>query len=156
LTSKSVAGLTIRKSATGCEQTDIYIDVKQETIFVDRTHSSLYSQFNNATEQGKFRLWNVNGVLQTLDLHIYVDNSIVEIYANGVFCLTTRIYPTLDDSNEIGVLVKEGNEGNIGYGTMWIWDGLDSAWPQRPADTSVPLVWDNADVTQNGTLWAGN
>jgi beta-fructofuranosidase len=156
LTSTSVAGLTLRKSSTGCERTDLYIDVAKESIFVDRSVSSLYAQFNNITEEGKFRLWNIKGELQPLDLHIFVDNSIVEIYANGIFCMTTRIYPTEDDSNEIGFLVKDGNVGEVGFGNMEIWDGLDKAWPERPDDTSVPLVFDDATITNNGTYWPGN
>ena len=153
LTNTSVAGLTLRKSPTTCEQTDLYIDVANEVIIVDRSVSSLYSQFNNATEEGKFRLWQVSGDLQPLDLHIFVDNSIVEIFANGVFCLTTRIYPTAEDATELGYLVKQGS---VEYGKLEIWDGLDRAWPQRPDNSSVPLVFDNAMITQNGTLWPGN
>ncbi len=153
LTDTSIAGLTLRKSSTNCEQTDIYVDVANEVIVVDRSASSLYAQFNNLAEEGKFRLWHVNGKLQTLDLHIFVDNSMVEIFANGVFCLTTRIYPSSDDANEVGYLVKKGTAK---YGALSIWDGLDSAWPQRPANSSVPLVFDDASITQNGTLWPGN
>lgn len=153
LTTISIAGLTLRKSPTSCEQTDLYIDVANEVIIVDRSASSLYYQFNNATEEGKFRLWQVNGELQPLDLHIFVDNSIVEIFANGVFCLTTRIYPTAEDANELGYLVKQSS---VEYGELQIWDGLDKAWPERPENSSVPLVFDNATITQNGTLWAGN
>lgn len=153
LTNSSVAGLTLRKSSTGCEQTDIYIDVANEVIVVDRSSSSLYSQFNNGTEEGKFRLWHVDGKLQPLDLHIFVDNSIVEIFANGMFCLTTRIYPSSDDATELGYLVKEGSTS---YGELVVWDGLDNAWPERPENSSVPLVFDGASITQNGTLWPGN
>jgi beta-fructofuranosidase len=153
LTKTSIAGLTLRKSSTGCEQTDIYIDVTNEVIVVDRSISSQYSQFNNLTEEGKFRLWSVDGKLQPLDLHIFVDNSIIEIFANGVFCLTTRIYPSSNDANEVGYLVKEGSAS---YGELVIWDGLDNVWPERPENSSVPLVFDDASITQNGTLWPGN
>ena len=149
----TVAGLTLRKSPTSCEETTLYIDVANEAIFVDRSMSSLYYQFNNMTEEGKFRLWHVNGELQTLDLHIFVDNSIVEIFANGVFCLTTRIYPTADDANDLGYWVQEGP---VEYSGMIIWDGLERAWPERPENSSVPLVFDSATITENGTLWAGN
>jgi beta-fructofuranosidase len=153
LTETSVAGLTLRKSPTSCEETTIYVDVANEAIFVDRSMSSLYYQFNNMTEEGKFRLWHVNGELQSLDLHIFVDNSIVEIFANGIFCMTTRIYPTADDANDLGYWVKEGT---VEYSEMMIWDGLDKAWPERPENSSVPLVWDSAAITDNGTLWTGN
>ena len=153
VTETTVAGFTVRKSPTTCEQTDIYIDVANEEISVDRSKSSLYYQFNNATDTGKFRLWHVGGQLQTLDLHVFVDNSIVAIYAKGVFCLTSRIYPVGDDTNEIGYLVKVGSAD---YSEVMIWDGLDRAWPERPLDSSVPLVYDNAQVTDNYTYWPGN
>jgi len=153
VTDTSVAGLTVRRSPTTCEQTDIYIDVANEEISVRRSKSSLYYQFNNATDTGKFRLWHVGRKLQTLELNVFVDNSIIEIYANGVFCLTTRIYPVADDADEIGYLVKSGNAD---YGRVTIWDGLDRAWPERPVDSSVPLIFDNAEVTNNYTYWPGN
>jgi hypothetical protein len=136
--------LTLRKSPTSGEQTDIYIDVGSETIVVDRTASSLYTQFNSLSEQGKFRLWHVNSKLQSLDLHLFVDNSMVEIFANGVFCLTTRIYPTAEDANDVDILVKAGN---VEYGNIEIWDGLDRAWPERPENSSVPLH--HAKITQS-------
>jgi hypothetical protein len=50
--------------------------------------------------------------LQTVDLYIFVDNSI-ETFANGVFCFTTTIYPIGDDVNEIGYFVK-GRSGDYG------------------------------------------
>jgi beta-fructofuranosidase len=153
VTESSVAGLTVRKSPTTCEQTDIYIDVANEEISVDRSKSSLYYQFNNATDTGKFRLWHVGSTLQTLDLHIFVDNSIIEIYANGVFCLTTRIYPVGEDADGIEYLVKGGSAE---YGEVTIWDGLDRAWPQRPIDSSVQLVYDTPQETDNYTYWTGN
>jgi hypothetical protein len=148
LTETSVAGLTLRKSSTSGEQTDIYIDVGNEAIIVDRTASSLYTQFNRIAEQGKFRLWRVNHKLQPLDLHLFVDNSIVEIFANGVFCLTTRIYPTAEDANEVGILVKAGN---VEYDNFEIWDGLDRAWPERPENSSVPLH--HATITHS-RIWS--
>ena len=103
-------------------------------------------------DQGKFRLRHVNGKLQPLDLHIFVDNSIVEVFANGVFCLTTRVYPTAEDANEIGYLVKQGP---FGYSKMVIWGGLDKAWHKRPENCRVPLVFDNPMVTNNYTYVLG-
>ena len=58
-----------------------------------------------------------------------------------------------EDATELGYLVKQGS---VEYGKLEIWDGLDRAWPQRPDNSSVPLVFDNAMITQNGTLWPGN
>jgi beta-fructofuranosidase len=54
---------------------------------------------------------------------LIVDNSLVEVYANDVFVLATRIYPWADDANGIHVFA---NESNITFGQVEIWDGLAS------------------------------
>lgn len=44
------------------------------------------------TEVGKLRIWPIVGqTSKTLSLSVYVDNSVVEIYANDEFALTTRV-----------------------------------------------------------------
>lgn len=44
------------------------------------------------TEVGKLRIWPLaNQTTKTLSLSVYVDNSVVEIYANDEFALTTRV-----------------------------------------------------------------
>lgn len=46
---------------------------------------------NNATEVGKLRLWpQVGANTVTLNLTVIVDNSVIEIFANDEFALTTR------------------------------------------------------------------
>ncbi|ODQ53337.1 concanavalin A-like lectin/glucanase [Saitoella complicata NRRL Y-17804] len=151
----AAAGVVLRKSQSGfCEYTSIWYDAAEEYLYVDRDQSSIYSPYiTNTTIQTKFRLWEINGEREKLDLRIFVDNSILEIFANDVLALTTRIYPYLQDSNEIGLMVKNGSAQ---YSDVTVWDGLDNAWPERPYDTSVPLVWDGPEITDNGRLWVGN
>ncbi|KAF8757669.1 Glycosyl hydrolases family 32 [Rhizoctonia solani] len=104
-----------------------------ETIRVDRSKSSLVTGFNLGPEAGKLRLWNVpsgkgNGTkLETLDLKVFVDNSIVEIYANDVFAMTTRIYPWRDDSNGLGYYTS--GSSSVKYSNVKVWEGLTNAWP---------------------------
>ncbi len=38
-----------------------------------------------------------------LQLRVFVDHSVLEVFANGRACLTTRIYPTRPDSLGIGL-----------------------------------------------------
>lgn len=45
---------------------------------------------------------------ELLRLSIFLDGSIVEVFANGRRCLTGRIYPTRSDSVGVGVFAREG------------------------------------------------
>jgi len=75
-----------------------------------------------------------------------VDASIVEIYANDVTVLTTRVYPWLTASKGVGFLIKgnatAASSSAVSFSGVELWDGLVNAWPQRPADTRKQLVWD--------------
>ncbi|KAG9084681.1 hypothetical protein FRC06_003942 [Ceratobasidium sp. 370] len=149
-----LAGFTIYRSPDGSEATHIYYDFATEYIRVDRSRSSLVTGFNPGEEVGKFRLWQVpsgkrNGTkLETLKLMVIVDNSIVEIYANDVFALTTRVYPWRDDSLGLGYYVS--GKGTVNFSNVNVYEGLTNAWPSRPANSSNELVWDG-----DGYPWAG-
>lgn len=46
----------------------------------------------NATETGKLKLWPIVGEeTLTLNLTVFVDNSVVEIFANDELAITTRV-----------------------------------------------------------------
>lgn len=82
--SDAKAGFTIYKSPDASEQTHVFYDFAAETIRVDRSRSSVVTEFNLGTEAGKFRLWNVPASsgktkLESLELKVFVDNSIVEV-----------------------------------------------------------------------------
>ena len=54
-----------------------------------------------------------------MDLRIFLDHSVLEVYANGRQCITQRIYPTRADS--LGVtLVSRG--GSIKVRSLDAWD----------------------------------
>ena len=61
---------------------------------------------------------------EMLRLHIFVDRSIIEVFANDRSCLTTRIYPTRTDS--VGVNVK-ATGGSALIKSLDIWD-IKSIW----------------------------
>nr|UZP16976.1 RcGH32 [Ceratobasidium cereale] len=148
-----LAGFTFFKSPDSSEQTHLYYDFAAETIRVDRSASSLVTGFNLVAEAGKHRLWNVpNGKggtkLESLKLTVVVDNSVVEIYANDVFALTTRVYPWRDDSLGLGYYTSGG--GSAKFSSVKVYEGLTNAWPSRPANSSNQLVWDGP-----GYPWAG-
>jgi beta-fructofuranosidase len=95
--------------------------------------------------------------MQALNLTIIVDNSVVEIYANDVTVITTRVYPWLSISKGIGFFIRSSSsttDTKVTYTELEVWDGLVNAWPRRPNDTRQPLLWDGALPGIWG-LWTG-
>ena len=115
----STASVGVRVLASEDECTDIYYNLATEELTVVREKSSLiptcassclparlflplldtdpFASFplhlavNNATELGKLKLWpQVGATTVQLNLTVIVDNSVIEIFANDEFALTTR------------------------------------------------------------------
>ncbi len=73
------------------EQTRVVYDAGNHSLYVDRRRS-------NAAGGADLHAHPHEGVLrlepgEPLDLRVFVDHSVVEIFANDRFCLTTRVYP---------------------------------------------------------------
>jgi beta-fructofuranosidase len=45
---------------------------------------------------------------QPLRLHIFVDRSVVEVFANGRACAASRVYPSGSDSLGVALFAKGG------------------------------------------------
>jgi beta-fructofuranosidase len=60
---------------------------------------------------------------QPLDLRVFVDRSVVEVFANGRQYLTKRIYPVRDDS--LGIqLFSRGGEATLRSMDVWQMDSI--------------------------------
>jgi beta-fructofuranosidase len=70
------------------------------------------------------------------------------------FALTTRIYPSREDSTKFGVYVAEGASVHAFGAKAWV--GLSNVWPGRPLNSSSDLIFDTAAETNNYTWWTGN
>jgi beta-fructofuranosidase len=55
---------------------------------------------------------------EPLSLRVFLDRSVVEIYANGRHCLTSRVYPTREDAVGISALA-EGGRASISSLSAW-------------------------------------
>jgi beta-fructofuranosidase len=130
------AGLRILSSKH--EHTDIYYQFSNESLIIDRTNSSAASTNNpgilNNNEAGRLRLFDIaagNGMsrIESLNLMIVVDNSIVEVYANERFVLSTWVWSWYDASTAISFL-HSGSE-SVEFGNVTLWEGLVDAWPER-------------------------
>lgn len=124
--------LNIRQAPNSLEVTSIVISLPQSSVTIDRSKSSSLGIGNPSPEYGAFLLLRnrPGNSLEDLTIHVLVDNSILEIFLNDRFALTSRIYPTLDDS--LGTSCDFGAIPPACI-TFRCCDGLVNAWPERPA-----------------------
>ena len=111
-------GLSLRRSPDGEEETRLIYRQEDATLSVDRLRSTKDPE--PFTYPRGERLPLAPG--ENLQLQIFMDRSVIEIFANGRLCLTTRIYPTRDDSQGIAAFA-------VGTATL---QRLD-AWQMSPA-----------------------
>ncbi|MCW0484454.1 GH32 C-terminal domain-containing protein [Gaoshiqia sediminis] len=112
-------GFNIGKNAENGEVTPICFDLKNDKLLVDLTHSSKNEQIYKKMESGDYKL-NKN---EPVELHLFIDGSVVEGFINGKDAFTTRIFPEFENSNEVE-LFSEG--GNILLKELMLW-GLKSS-----------------------------
>jgi sucrose-6-phosphate hydrolase SacC (GH32 family) len=91
-------GLAIRRSPDGMEETLLIYDAVEQTLHADRRRSSLDPDVEKSVVGGTLKLGG-----ERLRLHLYLDHSMVEAYANGLKSLTTRVYPVRQDALGIQV-----------------------------------------------------
>jgi beta-fructofuranosidase len=113
----------VRQSPSNEEVTKVEFNLKDSNITVDRNKTSLDHLGSSFPETGEFNL--LSG--EDLRIRIFVDNSIIEVYANDRFALTSRIYPSLES---LGASYDFGGfeESRVEF---QCWEGLDDAWPAR-------------------------
>ena len=107
-------GLAVRCSPNGAEQTLILYDPHAGRLLVERSRSSLNPDVAHGTLQGPLDL--AGG--ESLRLHVFLDRSVLEVFANGRFCLTARIYPAQPDSLGVG-LVDGGGRSELQHLAIW-------------------------------------
>jgi len=150
-------GFIVRATQEEEEYTAIVYSPEESQIYVDRSHSSLIKQFNNYTNTGYFHapLLSHKGraVREAVELDVFVDGSMVEVFANERFALTTRIYPSKDSASRMGLYVGDGSEAV--FSDVKVWTDLRNVWPDRPRDSSSHLVFDTPAETGNYSWWAG-
>jgi beta-fructofuranosidase len=112
------AGLKLRVAPDRSEQTLVYYDRQARLLCVDRSQSSTDAGADRAMQSGPFVL----GRGEPLRLRIFLDGSVVEIFANDRFCLTARIYPAGARSTGVALYSSGGTAKMT----------LFEAWEMRP------------------------
>ena len=95
-------GVKVRRSPGGEEETLVVYDRTAKTLSVDRSRSSTEAGTETSVKSAPFELREG----EPLRLRVFVDRSVIEVFANERISITSRIYPTRADSlgvaDEIG------------------------------------------------------
>ena len=102
LTAKQV-GVKICRSPDREEETLIYYDAAEQKLKVDTTKSGL-AEGRKVVEAAPFALKPG----EPLVLRVFVDRSVVEVFANERQAITRRIYPARPDSLGVAVFATGG------------------------------------------------
>ncbi len=97
-------------------QREIFYDRKLHEFNVDKTKSSLDLNVRKGIQGGI-----VDMAADSLRLHVYLDHSVIEAYANNRKLLATKVYPTRDDA--LGIQIW--GTGGLMLKSMEIWS-MDS------------------------------
>jgi beta-fructofuranosidase len=105
-------GLVVRASPDGREKTLLYYDTAAKQLVFDSTKGG--GGGRPAVERAPLEL----GPSEPLALRVFIDKSVVEIYANDRQAICRRVYPTNRDS--LGVsLLSEGGPATFRNVTAW-------------------------------------
>jgi sucrose-6-phosphate hydrolase SacC (GH32 family) len=94
----------VRRSATGEESTAIFYDRSTCQFGIDRERSSLSDTVHQrGVQSGPLDIGE-----ESFNLHIYLDRSMIEAYANERKSITSRIYPRRADATGLQLFGDEG------------------------------------------------
>jgi beta-fructofuranosidase len=106
-------GAKVCCSPDGAEQTAVFYDAAEKKLKIDTTKSSL-GEGPKSVEGGPFELKPD----ESLKLRIFVDKSVVEVFANDRQAVMRRVYPTRGDSHGI-VLFSHGGVTEVKSIEAW-------------------------------------
>jgi beta-fructofuranosidase len=96
-------GIKVCASPDGKEETLVYYDAKDKKLKIDTDKSSL-GQGPKSVEGGPLEL----KAGETLKMRVFVDKSVIEVFANDRQAVMRRIYPTRKDSVNVTIFSKGG------------------------------------------------
>lgn len=112
-------GIKVRCSPNEEEHTLIAYDRANEILILDRKRSSASPDVDRDAHEGSLRLGE-----EPLSLRVFLDKSVIEVFANHQTCLTSRVYPTRDDSLGVALYSRGGRAELV---SMDVWE-MKSIW----------------------------
>ena len=116
-------GIGVRCAPDGTEQTLIRYDRLQGRLLIDRQQSSLSEEVRRDIREGPLLL----AADEPLLLHIFLDRSVIEVFANRQLCMSSRVYPSRTDSLGVGLFARGGSAR---LKALDVWE-LESIWTSR-------------------------
>ncbi|MBN2476003.1 MAG: GH32 C-terminal domain-containing protein [Pirellulales bacterium] len=110
-------GVKVRASPGGEEQTLLYYDAETKSLVFDASGSGIDGR--RRLERAPFALSDG----EPLKLRVFVDKSVVEVYANDRQAICRRVYPGRDDS--LGVVLFAGG-GDAVFSRVQAWEMMPS------------------------------
>ena len=112
-TEDSAFGVKVCVSPEGQEETSVFYDAREKLLKIDTRRSGPHDT-PKAVEAGPLELKPG----ERLKLRVFVDRSVVEVFANGRQAVARRIYPARRDS--VGVrLFSKGAQGHVHTFEAW-------------------------------------
>ena len=98
------AGLILRSTADGEEQTRLLWRKTDGMLVLDTSKASLNKDCTGTIEKFPLKLLPH----ETLKLHIFLDASVIEVFANSRACISDRVYPSRLDAAAVGIFAMGG------------------------------------------------
>eukprot|EP01116_Phalansterium_solitarium_P019643 TRINITY_DN5577_c0_g1_i4.p1 TRINITY_DN5577_c0_g1~~TRINITY_DN5577_c0_g1_i4.p1 ORF type:complete len:505 (-),score=125.71 TRINITY_DN5577_c0_g1_i4:509-1966(-) len=126
-TQAALAGVRVRVSQDSDEETIVYLSTTPKSPFsasfgLDRSRASLNDPVGNFAPAALYPV-------DPIELRIFVDHSVIEIYVNGgVYRMSGRVYPSLDDSIFIETFAKGlPEQASVTFENLSVWT-MSSIW----------------------------
>jgi beta-fructofuranosidase len=120
--------LQMYASPDGEETTVLSLDMAARRLTLDTTRSTLSQEVIVEARDATVTF----GDDRVLRLHVFLDRSVIEVFANDVTCLTERVYPTRPDSQGLRLGVSRG-AARVRSLQVWelasIWNGDNDQTP---------------------------
>ncbi len=101
----SEIGFVFGKSANEQEEYKVFYDVINQKWVVDASKSSLSTEVRKDIRKGNFAL----SPGSTIDVRIFIDGSVIEVFIDDESHFTGRFFPTLPDANGVEIYANGGN-----------------------------------------------
>ncbi len=113
-----IAGLKVFCAPDGSEETLLTWDNIAGNLTIDREKSSLSEEVIRDKRSAIIEA-------DRIALQVFLDRSILEVYANGTCCLTSRVYPSRKDSSGVRLFCQQG-KANFTSSEGW---KMAPVWP---------------------------
>ncbi len=125
--SATMFGLKVRCAPDRSEETWILCDLTRQLVTIEREKSSLSPSAGHDELPARQVVRHAPLVWQpgeAVRLHVFLDKSVVEVFVNGRITLSSRIYPTRPDSQDLYLFSKQGS---VLVSSLDIWQ-MQSIW----------------------------